>query len=203
MSLATYSGLKASIANWLNRTDLATEIVDFIELAENRISHELRIPAMEKTILLSVSSDGYAVLPNDYLEAKDVFWNYEPLDRISLTQLYRLMDRSGANPECFARETYRLKLYPTPTVTSTDELRMIYYADPGRLTDAAPTNDLLSLAPEVFLFASLVQAAVFLGTDMAQKQAWEAEYQTALARLIKHSRESEFSGATPQVELGY
>ena len=50
MSLANYSGLKASVANWLNRTDLTAEIVDFIELAENRISHELRIPAMEKTI---------------------------------------------------------------------------------------------------------------------------------------------------------
>ena len=39
MSLANYDGLKASVANWLNRTDLLTEIPDFIELAENRIFH--------------------------------------------------------------------------------------------------------------------------------------------------------------------
>ena len=134
MSLANYSGLKASVANWLNRTDLTAEIVDFIELAENRISHELRIPAMEKTILLNVNTDGYAVLPSDYLEAKDIFWNYEPLDRITPAQLYRMVDRSGVAPEFYARETYRLKFYPTPTVTSSDEMRMIYYFDPGRLT---------------------------------------------------------------------
>ena len=34
MALATYSDLKTSIANWLNRTDLTTEIAeDFIVLA--------------------------------------------------------------------------------------------------------------------------------------------------------------------------
>jgi hypothetical protein len=203
MSLSNYAGLKASVANWLNRTDLSTEIVDFIELAENRISHELRIPAMEKTILLNVSSEGYAVLPSDFLEAKDIFWNYEPLDRITPAQLYRMVDRSGVAPEFYARETYRLKFYPTPTVTASDEMRMIYYFDPGRLTDAAPTNVLLSTAPELFLFGALVQAAVFLGTDLAQKDAWEAEYQTALARLTKHAREAEFAGGTPMVQSGY
>lgn len=202
MSLSTYSGLKASIANWLNRTDLANEIPDFIELAENRISHELRIPAMEKTILLNVNSEGYATLPSDFLEAKDVFWNYEPLDRIPPAQLYRMVDRSGP-PEAFARETYRLKFYPTPTVTESDEMRMIYYYDPGRLTDEAPTNVLLSTAAELYLFGSLVQAAVFLGTDLAQKDAWEAEYQTALARITKHAREAEYGGGTPMVSAGY
>ena len=202
MSLTTYSGLKASIANWLNRTDLTTEIVDFIELAENRITHELRIPAIEKTILLNVNSDGYATLPSDFLEAKDVFWNYEPLDRITPAQLYRMVDRSG-KPQYFARETYRLKFFPTPTVTASDEMRMIYYYDPGRLTDAAPTNVLLSLAPELYLFGALVQAAAFLGTDMAQKDAWEMEYQGALSRILRHAREAEFAGATPMVSAGY
>ena len=35
MALANYSDLKTSIANWLNRSDLTTEIAeDFIVLAE-------------------------------------------------------------------------------------------------------------------------------------------------------------------------
>lgn len=202
MSLTTYSGLKASIANWLNRTDLTSEISDFIELAENRITHELRIPAIEKTIILNVSSNGYATLPSDYLEAKDIFWNYEPLDRITPAQLYRMVDRSGS-PQYFARETYRLKFFPTPTVTESDEMRMIYYYDPGRLTDAAPTNVLLALAPELYLFGALTQAASFLGTDMAQRDAWEAEYQTALQRIVSHAREAEFAGGTPMISAGY
>jgi hypothetical protein len=202
VSLTTFSGLKASIANWLNRTDLTSEISDFIELAENRITHELRVPAIEKTILLNVNSEGYATLPSDFLEAKDVFWNYEPLDRTTPAQLYRMVDRSGA-PQYFARETYRLRFFPTPTVTASDEMRMIYYYDPGRLTDAAPTNVLLALAPELYLFGSLVQAASFLGTDMAQREAWESEYQAAFSRLMTHARSAEFSGSTPMISAGY
>ena len=58
MSLTTYSGLKASIANWLNRTDLAAEIPDFIALAEDRLSQEVRIPTIEKTISVILDSNG-------------------------------------------------------------------------------------------------------------------------------------------------
>jgi type IV secretory pathway VirJ component len=37
MALATYSDLKTSIANWLNRSDLTTEIAnDFIVLSRSR-----------------------------------------------------------------------------------------------------------------------------------------------------------------------
>ena len=199
MSMTTYDGLKASIANWLNRTDLATEIPDFIELAENRIFHEVRVPTNEKTVLLTLSSDGYATLPSDFLEIKDVFWNYVPLDRISLTDLYGYVTASGT-PTFFARETYRLKFFPTPTVLDSDELRMIYYFDAGRLSSTDTSNVMLSLAPELYLYGALVEAANFLGSD---SQKWEMGYQAAYGRLVKHARDSEVSGSTSQVNSGY
>jgi len=47
MALATYANLKTSIANWLNRTDLTTEIAeDFIVLAEKDFNSKLRIGRM-------------------------------------------------------------------------------------------------------------------------------------------------------------
>tara|TARA_X000001382_G_scaffold115983_1_gene94999 strand:- start:32 stop:631 length:600 start_codon:yes stop_codon:yes gene_type:complete len=199
MSLGNYGDLKTSIANWLNRTDLTNEIPDFIELAENRIFHEVRVPTNEKTIVLTLSSDGYATLPSDFLEVKDIFFNYEPLDRVSLTKLYEYTDRSG-KPTCFARETYRLKFFPTPTVSSSDEMRMIYYYDVGRLNNTATTNVMLSTAPQLYLYGSLVEASNFLGSDGSR---WENGYQQAFARLIKHARDSEFAGATPEVASGY
>jgi len=199
MSITTYDGLKASIANWLNRNDLTAEILDFIELAENRIFHEVRVPTNEKTVLLTLSSDGYATLPSDFLEIKDIFWNYVPLDRISLIDLYGYVSASG-NPTFFARETYRLKFFPTPTVLDSDELRMIYYYDAGRLSSTDTTNVLLSLAPELYLYGALVEAANFLGSD---SQKWEIGYQQAFGRLVKHARDSEVSGSTSQVNSGY
>ena len=44
MALTNYTELKASIANWLNRTDLTTEISeDFITLAEADFNAKLRV----------------------------------------------------------------------------------------------------------------------------------------------------------------
>ena len=46
MSLSTYSDLQTSIANYLARSDLTSQIPDFITFAENRLRRELRIRQM-------------------------------------------------------------------------------------------------------------------------------------------------------------
>ena len=47
MALSTYAELQTSIANWLNRSDLSTEITgDFIVLTEKDINSKLRIRKM-------------------------------------------------------------------------------------------------------------------------------------------------------------
>lgn len=199
MSLSNYDGLKASVANWLNRTDLSVEIVDFIELAENRIFHEVRLPSNEKTIILNISSDGYATIPSDFLEVKDMFFNYDPIDRVTLSQMHSYKTLSGT-PTCFTRETYRFKFFPTPTLSDSDEVRMIYYYDSGRLSVDAPTNPMLSTAPELYLYATLVEAANFLGSDPAK---WEAGFQASFGRLLKHSRDADIAGSSPQISNGY
>ena len=200
MSLSTYDGLKVSVADWLNREDLGNVIPYFVELAENRIFHELRAPVNEKTILLSLSSDGYATLPSDFLEAKDMFWNYNPLSRVTLAQIHSYTERTGVAPEVFARETYRLRFYPIPTAEASDELRMIYYYDPGRLTNSATSNVVFAAAPELYLYGTLVEAAQYLGSDGAR---WEGGYQNALGRLMQHAAIAENAGSTAQVQMGY
>ena len=46
MALTTYTELKASLADWLNRSDLTTTIPDFISLAEAQIERQLRTRQM-------------------------------------------------------------------------------------------------------------------------------------------------------------
>ena len=49
MALSTYTELKSSIANFLNRSDLTTEIQDdFIKLVEADMNAKLRIRQMEQ-----------------------------------------------------------------------------------------------------------------------------------------------------------
>jgi len=51
MALSTYIELQASVASWLNRTDLGTEIVDFIALAESKMNHGIAINDRESVRL--------------------------------------------------------------------------------------------------------------------------------------------------------
>tara|TARA_R100001443_G_scaffold108702_4_gene119532 strand:+ start:4013 stop:4615 length:603 start_codon:yes stop_codon:yes gene_type:complete len=200
MSLSTYDGLKVSVADWLNREDLTSVIPSFIELAENRIFHELRAPINEKTADLTLGSDGYATIPSDYLEVKDLFWNYTPLSRVSLTQLHSYAERTGVAPEYFAREQSKFRLFPIPTQVTGDTLRMIYYFTPPNLSASSTTNSIFQTAPELYLYGTLVEAANYLGSDSSR---WEGAYQSAMGRALQHAKSSEYAGASSQVQLGY
>ena len=62
MALNTYTGLKSSIANWLNRSDLTTEISeDFVTLAEADFNSKLRIREMINAANLTVNAETVAL----------------------------------------------------------------------------------------------------------------------------------------------
>ena len=46
MALSTYAELKASVADWLNRSDLTSAITDFVSLAESQMERDLRTRQM-------------------------------------------------------------------------------------------------------------------------------------------------------------
>ena len=199
MSLTTYDGLKASIANWLNRTDLTSEIPDFIALAEDRLSQEVRVPTIEKTAAVILDANGAVTIPADFLELKYAFYNENPLERVSLTELRGYVKTSG-DPVIFAREARQFVFQPIPTMTATDKLILIYYKNVPALSALNPTNELLEMAPQLYLYSSLVEASNFLGSDPSR---WETSYQSALSRLLLHARSAEFAGSTPQISSGY
>lgn len=199
MSLTTYDGLQASIANWLNRTDLTSEIPDFIALAEDRLSQEVRVPTTEKTAAVILDANGAVTIPADFLELKYAFYNENPLERVSLTELRGYVKTSG-DPVIFAREARQFVFQPIPTMTATDRLIFIYYKDVPALSALNPTNELLEMAPQLYLYSSLVEASNFLGSDPSR---WETSYQSALSRLLLHARSAEFAGSTPQISSGY
>ena len=58
MALSNYSELKSSIANWLNRSDLTTEIAeDFIVLAEKDFNSKLRIRSMVTQTTITIDAE--------------------------------------------------------------------------------------------------------------------------------------------------
>src|SRR5690242_2043587 len=81
MSIASWSDLKTSVANWLHRADLASVSEDFIMLAEWEIYRRLRIRAMESALNVSISG-GIAMLPEDYVELKYAYIDGQPVQSL-------------------------------------------------------------------------------------------------------------------------
>lgn len=65
MALTTYTALKASVADWLNRTDLTAAIPDFISLAEAQMERTLRTRQMIVRANASFNAE-YGTTPADF-----------------------------------------------------------------------------------------------------------------------------------------
>ena len=199
MSLSTYAELKSSVADWLARTDLDSVIPDFIGNAERAIFHDSRsrIPPLEKKVVLTIDSEGFAGIPSDYLEGITMLCDDVPIQRISLAKLRGYGSQSG-KARYFARETFMFKFFPIPD--SNYQIELIYYHQPSALSDSNTSNILFDQAPEAYLYGALIEGAKYLGQDDSR---WQERYQTALNKLTEHARASEYSGATPVIASGY
>ena len=73
MAFTSYTTLKSTIADYLARSDLTSQIPDFITLAENRLRRDLRIRQMLKYVTTNtVAGDGTVALPSDFLAMRDL-----------------------------------------------------------------------------------------------------------------------------------
>lgn len=202
MSITTYTELKAAIADWLNRDDISdARLSDFVQMAENRIFHVLRIPPMERYANITTDSEGKVAIPGDFLEAKDVIFNGKALDRISTTEFYA-RDAVQGTPISFMRETVYLRLWPTPGPDLTG-LSLVYYALPTALSASNATNAVFAMAPELYLYGALVAAGVYHGSPVEKIQVWSETFNDTMQRLMDNARQSEVSGATNTVQSGY
>jgi len=185
MALTTYTELKTSIGDWLNRSDLTTAIPDFISLAEAQIERTLRTRQM--IVRANASFDAqYGAVPSDFLETKSLKLTstnpQTPLQFLSIDAL----DNEAANytasgkPKFFGVVGGQFRIVPTPDANYTTELT--YYAKLTKLSSSVASNWLLSSSPDIYLYGALLQAAPYLQDD-ARIQTWATLYERALNDL--------------------
>ena len=203
MALATYSDLKTSIANWLNRTDLTSEISeDFIVLTEKDFNSKLRIRKMNATdSSFSINAETVA-LPSGFLQVRD-FYIVEggtkyALKYITPAQMDQIKGSSTSGmPETFTILGDNFRFAPTPSSTYTGVLN--YYKEFDPLSNSNTSNYILSNHPAIYLYGALYHAANFLGgIEPRQVQQWQQQYVTALERLERNDREDQYGNAPLQ-----
>ena len=200
MALTTYAELKTSVGDWLNRTDLATAISDFVSLAEAQIERQLRTRQMIVRANASFAAAAeYGTVPDDFLETKSIKLDTNPITYLSfqtidaMDQLSNTTYLSSGKPLYFSVVGSQFRLLPIPDGAYTAEL--VYYAKLAKLSNTNTTNWLLTQAPDVYLYGSLLQAAPYLQDD-ARISVWSSLYQAGLDQLqIADDRGSTSGGA--------
>jgi hypothetical protein len=187
----TYTDLRANIAAFLNRDDLAAIIPTFIALAEAQMARDVRHWRMERR-QTATFDEGFEELPADWLETIRLQMGGQPMELASREEMAR-WQRSGATgrPRYFAHAAGKLEIWPAPDGEYTAEL--LYLARIPALSDAAPVNWLLTDAPDAYLYGSLIQSAPYLVED-ERIQIWASLYSAAVSNLNASSDRARFSG---------
>jgi len=168
MALTTYTELKAAIADYAARSDLTTQIADFITLAETMFNHgddengfpPLRVREMETTTT-STPSSGSITLDTDFLEMRRVtsvddprrVLEYAPPEWIDLA--YPTSDTGY--PSFYTIIGSSLIVRPV----GSSDIAYTYYEKIPALSGSNATNWLLTKSPNAYLFGALYNLYVF------------------------------------------
>ena len=86
MAITDYASLQSEIADWSHRSDLATKIPTFIQLAEAKLSTQIRDRKLEVTLNDSIAAGGTYTLPEFCVPTKALY-SPTPLYDCGLTVL--------------------------------------------------------------------------------------------------------------------
>jgi hypothetical protein len=202
MSLSNYSDLKTTVANYLGRSDLTTQIPDFITLAEIRLQRLLRVRQMISTFTASTSTSTVTI-PSDFLEARDVYLDTSPrraLNYLTPSSFSRdARTHENGLPVFYTSNATQFLLAPNPDSAYT--FVMNYYAKPPALSDSNTTNVFMTVCPDAMLYASLLEAEPYLMND-ARLAVWSRLFESSVETLNTSDEQSQFSGVPLSMAIG-
>lgn len=202
MALASYSDLLASVASWMNRTDLSAVIPDFVTISESKIAKELRLRQQITTTSITASvSTRSAPLPTDWLELENISVHGTPdtpLQYVTIEHLDAQYPEGGwsARPYVYTIEGDNVILGPTPDSAYTIDI--IYYARFPTLATAS-TNWLMTNHPNVYLYACLREGAFFT-KDAAGAVQWDGLFKQEIKALQVEDDRATHSGSALRVK---
>jgi len=189
-TITNYATLKSTIADYLNRADLTSQIETFIQFAEADLNTRLR--CREQIVRAEATSSAeFVQLPADWLEAINlhIVGGQQPLRYVTLDEADIInKEQIYTAPHFYSLMNGAIEIIPEPA--DDIDIEMIYYAKITSLSDVNTTNWLLTKAPDVYLYGALTHAAPFLVDDqripvfaqiyIARVQALQDESQKSL-----------------------
>jgi len=191
--ITDYNSLCATIADYLNRTDLTDQIKTFVQLAEARISRDVRIRQMLATATIPIQSTNLVTQPTGCLDVVNVTHKGYKLFFVPADLIARIEQKgpSSGTPWVYTLVGNAIRVAPAESASAS--LVVTYFAKPTELTGAIPgqpppggspaeSNWFVSNAPDLLLYAALLEAEPFILNDERIK-TWQEMYVMAVGRL--------------------
>lgn len=198
MSIASYNDLVTGVSSWLARDDLTPQVPNFIALAEAKLNRSLRCREMEKrsyaTIDTTTSEPQYITLPQDFQSMRSIcitsVADRPRLQYLSDDQIKDYRSNIGdltATPRYFSLFGSELELVPKPDANYV--LEIIYRSRLAGLSAVNPSNWLLILAPDAYLYGTLLEASAYMKND-ARIPVWTTGLTSAIETLNSLSKDT-------------
>jgi hypothetical protein len=201
VALSNYTELQASVADFLNRSDLTSVIPDFITMAEADFNRTLRVRDMVKRSRAPITSQ-YVKLPPDFMGMKNIDLLTDPVTPLTYKNLseldaHRRRDSTG-KPLYYAIVQDNIEFAPVPDGDYTIEV--VYYGKIEALSSENLTNWLLDNHPDAYLYGTLMHSAPYLQAD-ERVGLWAGKYQQIIGQIMDSDEKIQFSGSTPSISF--
>ncbi len=209
----TYSSLITTMEAYLQRYDtlVTSNIPQFIAFAQVRIPRELKILGFRTEVVGTFNgttlTTGMMQKPSDWKKTiafyigtgtnNDTHTPVFERDYDYIRSIYPDASVTGV-PRFYGDAAYDYWLIQ-PTPSSALPFKIPYYSELTQLDDTTQTNWLTENAPDLLLYASLLEAAPFLKTD-ERIPVWQGYYNAAKQALTGEEVERRFDTASVAVE---
>lgn len=198
MLITDYASLQSEIAEYLKRTDLTERIKTFIQLAEARIFTEPDLNVRDKEARIqadTIADEAFYGYPSGVRAVRHIklFLDEGRKKNLIFMGPARFDDTfTDTSDPIRAREPIgwtikggEIILGPPPDKVYTMEF--FVHKNFDKLSDSNTTNWIVTNQPNIYLYASLLEAEPYLVND-ARTATWEALYTQSINKLILKDR---------------
>ena len=173
--ITDYPSLLAAVLEYTARPDLQEFVPIFVQQAEGRLNARLKVADMHRLIGPVDLAAGKIDLPSDFIDWVSVEWTPPPrTPQRPLMLRYveadspeiRAKHRPNGPPQIYTVLAGKVRVVPAAVGT----VDLVYFARIPALTAATPKNWLIAKAPDVYLYAVLLEAMLFQKDDARAAQ---------------------------------
>ncbi|MCP4410086.1 MAG: hypothetical protein GY807_20545 [Gammaproteobacteria bacterium] len=190
MAISNYGELQSAITDWLARSELSGKATELITLAEAKLKRNLEVVETDTTLTGTVNSRRIDISALSLIEPIALFISSDGDEQevdLKADGTFPYLEHTG-EPGYYAIDGTNID-FDRPL----DEAYSFRFRYRGRfaLSDAAPTNDLLTNHPDVYLSACLVWGGLYIrdaGVISTQKALLEEFIKEAKSEIAQKKR---------------